>query len=917
MNALDRKRFSILRTGTALATIVVLCAQPAIAQQADPAPGTPVARSQSEVPIAQSETVSATAEEGVTTSADPTDPGTIEADIVVTGTSIRGVPPTGSNLISVTRLDVETVGAATTTDLLATLPQLNGFNTAPRPGGATTANSGVGTLAPALRGLPATSTLVLLNGHRLVGSAAAETLPDTPGIPPSALERVEVVADGASAIYGSDAIAGVINFITRKNFSGAESSVRYGFADDYYAFNASQVLGHSWSTGSALISYQYLEHDNILGTDRSYRMPDNRALGGIDTRSTNCAIPNVTLPQTGATLYAAPDLLPNTANRCDTNGPGDLYPASRVHSVFASARQEIVNNVEIWGDFLYSNRKDRTFLPPPVATLTIRNTNPFFRAPPGTSATQESVRFSLDNFFAGGRRENRVTAEQGHATAGFNIRLPRDFRLEAYGFYNWGANESHQPQANAAALGAAAAGTTLATALDPFGSGTNPAVAALIADFDIAVFSRQQLYGGAAKLDGPIFALGGGDVRIAIGIEARKGTFTAMSMIGRPPVIPTDFAQNIKSAFGELFIPLFSEINQASFFRRLNVSFSGRYDDYSDFGSTFNPKVGVNWSPIDGIGFRGSYGKSFRAPGLVEKNQVTVAAFVPASAAAVSFRDPMRGDAQVNTIVVQGGNPNLQPEKAETYSFGVDASPRFLPGLRGNLTYYNILFTDVIAAPPQDIRFFTDPAFASQLIRNPTDAQLASILAEIVANVGFPVPLPPIGNIADRRRANFGFRKIEGLDFDLSYRMPTGRGDLFAGIAGNRVLRFDTFFTPSSAVSDALRLGTPKWRFRGTLGLSGKVISTVVFLNYSGSFISTYTTTAGTIAEFKAKPYETIDLRVTLKLPEVGLASGTELALQINDLFDKRPPVFPAGDGVRGDINPIGRFVAMNLRKKF
>ena len=163
-----------------------------------------------------------------------------QADIVVTGTSIRGIPPTGSGLINVTREDAKLIGAASTAELLATVPQLNSFNTAPR-----VSNGGLGSFAPGLRGLPSSATLPLINGHRLISGSTQQTNPDYPFIPELAIERVEIVADGASAIYGSEAVAGVINFITRKRVSGLEANVRYGMANDYHAFNAGAIFGRS------------------------------------------------------------------------------------------------------------------------------------------------------------------------------------------------------------------------------------------------------------------------------------------------------------------------------------------------------------------------------------------------------------------------------------------------------------------------------------------------------------------------------------------------------------------------------------------------------------------------------------------------------------------------------------------------
>lgn len=306
-----------------------------------------------------------------------------DTEIVVTGTSIRGIPPVGSGLISVSRDDAKLIGAASTAELLATVPQLNSFNTAPR-----TSNGGLGSFAPGMRGLPASATLPLMNGHRLISGSTQQTNPDYPFLPELAIERVEIVADGASAIYGSDAVAGVVNFITRKRVSGLEANVRYGFADDYHAFNAGAIFGHEWSSGSFVAAYQYSENSNITGADRRYRSLDFRAAGGLDTRSAVCPAANVNL-FTG-TIYAAPSLAPGL-NTCDPRGPVDLVPENRTHSAFVSARQELSSAITLWGDLLYSDRKDIVQAALPGQTFVLLTAaNPFFRAPPGTGALSNS-----------------------------------------------------------------------------------------------------------------------------------------------------------------------------------------------------------------------------------------------------------------------------------------------------------------------------------------------------------------------------------------------------------------------------------------------------------------------------------------------------------------------------------------------
>jgi iron complex outermembrane receptor protein len=591
----------------------------------------------------------------------------------------------------------------------------------------------------------------------------------------------------------------------------------------------------------------------------------------------------------------------------------DLVPASRLHSAFVSARQDIAENVTLWGDLLYSDRKDTVQAAIPAQTVTLRAANPFFRAPPGTGATVETVFFRPDNLVGDDHFDQTYRVKAGNSSAGVDAKLPRDFNLSVYGTYDWARHAAFLPMINPVALAVAAAGVTPATALDPFGQGTAPSVVSAITDFSTSVTIRQRTKLGAVKIDGPLFDLPGGPLKIAAGAEYRKETFAQRGFVGATPV-PENLGRDIRSVYGELFVPIVGEANAVPGLYRLSLSVSGRYDDYSDFGSTSNPKVGVNWDPVDGLTLRGTYGRSFRAPGLRDVGATVGAYYYDAATAGVLARDPTRGAAQVNTVFLLGGNKDLQPEKARTYSLGADWQPAFAPGIRASLTYYNISFTDVIGTPPTSL-VFTDPTFAAVVFRNPTAAQLGSLLS-IAVPVTLPTPLPAIGNALDLRRGNFGVRKTSGLDFDLSYRRPTDFGNVFAGVAGNYILRFKTRLSPTAPVSNALDLGVPRATVRTTLGATAGPVSAVAFVNYRDGVTNLYATPSGSAA-YEADAYTTVDLRVTWTLPDRGWTQGTELALQVNDLFDAEPPFFPATDGIGGTYNAIGRFLAVNLRKTF
>lgn len=831
-------------------------------------------------------------------------------ELVVTGTRIRGVPPTGSDLITVSREDAKIVGSSSTPELLATVPQLNSFNTAPR-----VSNNGLGSFAPGLRGLPTAATLPLMNGHRLISGSTQQTNPDYPLIPELALERVEIVADGASAIYGSEAVAGVVNFITRKRVSGLEANFRYGIADDYDAVNVGGILGQDWSSGSAFIAYQYQHNSNITGADRDYRSLDFRDEGGIDTRSTVCPDANVNL--FAGTIYAAPSLAPGQ-NTCDPRGPVDLLPENRTHNLLLSGRQELTSKVSAWADVLYSDRNDivQSALPGQTFVL-ITAANPYFQAPPGTGSTFGYFDFRPDRLVGDDHFDQTFHVRTVNATAGIDIELPSNFEASVYGTYNWSRNDTFQPGINTTALAQAAAGTTLTTALDPFGFETDPSVVSGILDNPTDFTNRQRTRIAALKLDGPLAKLPGGDVKIAVGAEYRRETYMQRGQSGGVG-FPEDLDRNVSSIYGELFVPIFGHADASSGDGNLAVSLSGRYDHYSDFGSTTNPKVGVTWKPIEGLNLRGSYGQSFRAPGLRDLGS-TVGSYYSAAALVDAFgaRDPDRGAAQVDTILLYGGNQSLTPEEARTQSIGFDWQPSFAPNLTASATLYDIKYDNVIGTPSGlGALLFSDPTFSSRVIREPSAAELDEAINDTVPFFYTLDAIPPIRNILDLRQGNFGVRETNGVDFDVRYRKPTGFGSVFGGIAGNHILNYDNQLSPTSVESNSLEAGIPRTTLRTTLGLTAGAVTFVNFVNHRSGVTASYATPTGSDL-YTADGYTTVDLRLSLSLPDLGVVKNGELGLQVNDLFDATPPFFPGTDGIGGSYNVIGRYGAISLRTTF
>ncbi len=236
----------------------------------------------------------------------PADEAADESDvIVVTGSSLKGVAPVGSNLTTVGREQLDDLGVQTVQQVLKTVPSIVGSNTAGQGGFGSF--DGAGTNAPTIHSLGASasnSTLILLNGHRLPVGGVNHVLADPNIVSPMALERVEVLADGASSVYGSDAVAGVVNFITRRNVNGIEATAQYGFGKQYDTYSAGMLAGTTWNGGSALVSYNYSNRSNLSAGDRDFTVADHRSQGGTNfQRLDNCSPAVVT---TGGLVYFSP-----------------------------------------------------------------------------------------------------------------------------------------------------------------------------------------------------------------------------------------------------------------------------------------------------------------------------------------------------------------------------------------------------------------------------------------------------------------------------------------------------------------------------------------------------------------------------------------------------------------------------------
>ncbi|MGX7895328.1 TonB-dependent receptor plug domain-containing protein [Tsuneonella sp. HG222] len=837
-------------------------------------------------------------------------------EIVVTGSRIRGVSAVGSNVIAFDQTEIAEAPATTTADLLRKVPQI--ITLGANPAGGSAQNGAANATRSAginLRGLGNSATLILYDGKRLPPQGTQGQLTDPSVIPAIALGRLEVVADGASAVYGSDAVGGVVNFILRKNFDGLELSARAGMTEgaSYTEKQVSGLFGKTWGSGWGMIAAEYTDSSALYGYDLPWYQTDNRSRGGRDLRSNFCNPSTITvgggtyaIPAGGVTPANVGTLVRGTRNSCFYNGPQDnaVLPESERRSVIGAVSQDLGDRIRIFADGFYGNRKGRfPFLP--SATLTVPSTNPFF-VTPVAGATSVSVTWSIAPDV--GPVFNPYYTESWNVAGGVEAQLFGD--VQATFYVSHGASEDLADRRNNGINGIFAAQALAdpnpATALNVFGGPNNPATLRRILDSYFVILGKTELDVYNLQFDGSLLELPGGALRFALGGEYRKEyTFTDLitgSSLAQTHVID-DGSRNVKALFGELFLPIFGSGNAQPGLHELSLSLAGRYEEYSDFGDTANPKIGLTYAPFEGMRLRASYGTSFRAPTFTDKAVI--------GGGAGLYFDTLPGPAgNLTGIGIAGGNPDIRPEEATTWSVGAELEPAAIPGLFASATYFNIAYRNQIQALRGTANLLTSPLYASFVNLAPTAAQIAALRTS-----GLPINNPNVltGNIqfiADGRRQNLGESKIDGIDAQVGYRFDVGTAEVDLGANASYFLSYDFKAVPSAAFADVLgTFGFPqKFRLQADAGLKLGIVKT----RLTFSHLSGYRNTGVTPAQ-RVKAYDTADFYVG-----VDVLDRATLALEVRNLFDRDPPFVDAATGWDPQsANPLPRMFVINARTKF
>jgi iron complex outermembrane receptor protein len=507
-------------------------------------------------------------------------------------------------------------------------------------------------------------------------------------------------------------------------------------------------------------------------------------------------------------------------------------------------------------------------------------------------------------------------------TPGVRIQLPHDFQFEAL----VGRGKTHDLSeaftgVNTAAVNAALASNNPATALDVYGLGrTSPAVLANLANQIFLAPTNGDLWTYAARLTGTVVTLPGGPVKLATGYERQDFNVALGSARGAPttPIVYRNFGRTVDSFYGELYVPIFGPSNAMAGLERLEINAAVRYDDYSDVGSTTNPKFGINWSPIDAVTLRGSYGTSFRAPTIPEIYGNSNNLFVQ------NYSNPSGGT--IVGVALSGQNLDLKPETATTWSVGADIAP--IARLRVGLTYWSVDYDNQVIANLSNLAILGSQAFYAGtgiILRGPeAAARVAALNASGVAFVG--TPPNPVTLFVDGRGQNLGTSQTRGIDFAIDWAFPLSDADTISlNASGSYLTKYEVAVAPSAPLVDRRNIifNPLKFKARTSVTWDHGPFSTRLTWNHVNGYVNNVPTIPQKVGSFNP-----LDLAVTVTVGDASargfVDKGLTFGLEIRNLFDEAPPyvnITPSGNGSGGydatAADPIGRLFAVNVRKSF
>ena len=878
--------------------------------------------------------------------------------VEITGSSIKRIDAETALPVQVlTREDIARTGATTVEQLLQTISAVSssGGLTASSGSGATTG----GISSTSLRGLSSTRTLVLLNGRRIapygIGFTNDSVSVDVNSIPLSAIERVEVLKDGASAVYGSDAIAGVINFILKRDFQGTEISAEYGTPTRGSAGDSKRA-SISWGMGNlatdrynVMLVGSFQKESAIYGRDRGFAQHSYNVENGVTTTSGNTFPANIapvdgsfgSSNPTFATGCVAPysgidPVLPSNC-RFDPASMVALLPDTERTSIFGSAKFQLTDNIEGFVEASFNKNKTNTIIQPvPLSDqFTIPLNNPLANQAPYNQYTT----FPSSTIILTSASPYYPTAFVQSKTGGATPDLLVRYRAALSGNRDL-TDIAEAPRLTFGAKGSAAGwdfdvaalhsqskvreqvndGYPIYSKILPllnsgsvnfFGDNTADTLSQIrAANFTGDAFkvtsTLQSLSGHASR---EVAQLDAGAVSVAVGAEFRKEKykFDPSTEISQGDISgyggnlgAVDKSRNVTSVFGEIVLPIV---------KNFEANAAVRYDKYEGSGNSTTPKIALRWQPSPQFLMRGSASKGFRAPSLADLYSPATTG-VSQTGLTDPVRCPITGDGvkdcETQFPTTNGGKPTLSSEKSTNFTTGIVLEPT--KNFSASIDYFHIVLKDTISnGLPQAVILADLAKYGSYVTRGPD---------QVVNGVTIPGPIINI----DQTNLNTGETKLAGLDVDLKWRLPTeGFGRFTLGFSGTYFIKYDTqnpdgTFSPNVGnLTNATTGGViPRLKTYQFVNWSSGPWDTTLGLNWQ----SGYWDVPGDF-ERRVSPYETYDAQVTWS----GV-KGLRLTLGAKNLLDSDPPYTNQSFSFQSGYDPQyadprGRFVYVRAAYAF
>lgn len=843
----------------------------------------------------------------VTTAAYAEDEAQVER-IQVTGSRIqRQDMETASPVTVIDASTIKASGAVTIDEVLQKMTSVSGAQTNPGLNNGSQGNATVN-----LRGLGASRTLVLVNGRRMVnsGTGAASTV-DLNTIPVSMVKRVEVLKDGASAVYGSDAVAGVVNIILKDDFQGFEANLQGGLSGHGDAAKTAMdiTLGGDFDGGNAVMSVQYTNRGSASQGDRDFsKCPIFEGENGFYCGGSSYTEGGHIYTENSGDFQVNPDgsYKAYDSEKDAYNYAADSYlytPMQRLNMA-ASGNYELTDDTTLFSEVMYSKRwSEQSMAPQPISTQFAYKSSMDDGGLLAEGVAEGEVLSYRRRMTDIGNRMYKQVVDTARVVTGLQGYLDNDMSWDVS--VNYGRNDSIDQVENYLNMG---------SLNDSIENGSfNPLDQnAWGSQLDPYTYTEQNTGGSemlisSANLSGDIYELPAGTLGFATGIEYRteKAWFTPDSLSSQglandPATESTSGEYSVKEAYLELAIPLLADLPGVE---NLDMSAAIRGFDYSTFGSDSTWKLGLTWKVNDDLMLRGVASTAFRAPSVDEL-------YGGVSTSYDQVIDPVTGEQQ-QAQVSRGGNDMLTPEEAKTYTAGFVYSPTYLDGFSVTADYYDIAITDSIALVDsnyivkQCMDSSGNPINNGSALCQSADVQMDPISGQISFN---------------NQLQNIGAENTSGIDINAAYAFDAYGLDWKVGFDSTILLSYENEI--SGEVVDYKGMITSgvgsyaEYKNNLTLNVRGDDWSTQYQARYISS-LDSYDCATGGLTGCMAPETGSIvyqDVSASYYVTNSLTVSGG-----INNLFDVEPPYYSGNNDANTDpytYDTLGRYFYLQLSVK-